>query len=191
LSNDSTTAGYLTPVGDSPPYDEDLERLISRWIRGVTGLDATLVYPRWTDPQKQIPKNGTTWCAFGITGIQEDFNPLMCRAKRTPNSGHETVSLILCFYGPQGLATATRFRDGLLVAQNNDELNRSGLTFLQHGRILNLPNSSITSGYAGTTSALTCVAKSSASTAFNRWSTRQCNFWRLKHGTGLTCFQCR
>ncbi|ORZ86400.1 hypothetical protein BS600_30125, partial [Klebsiella pneumoniae] len=32
---------------------------------------------------------------------------------------------------------ATRFRDGLLVSQNNDELNRSGLTFLQHGRILN------------------------------------------------------
>jgi hypothetical protein len=108
----------------------------------------------------------------------------------TEQWSHETVSLILCFYGPQGLAMATRFRDGLLVDQNNDELNRSGLTFLQHGRILNLPNSSITSGCAGTTSALTCVAKSPASTAFNRWSTRQCNFWRLKHGTGL-CFQCR
>ncbi|ORZ74139.1 hypothetical protein BS599_29940, partial [Klebsiella pneumoniae] len=26
----------------------------------MTGLAATLVYPRWTDPQKQIPKNGTT-----------------------------------------------------------------------------------------------------------------------------------
>ena len=49
------------------------------------------------------------------------------------------MSLILCFYGPQGLAMATRFRDGLLVSQNNDELNRSGLTLLQMGRILNLP----------------------------------------------------
>lgn len=140
MSNDSTTAGYLTPVGDSPPYDEDLERLISRWIRGVTGLAATLVYPRWTDPQKQIPKNGTTWCAFGITGIQEDFNPAYVQGEEnTEQWSHETVSLILCFYGPQGLAMATRFRDGLLVSQNNDELNRSGLTFLQHGRILNLP----------------------------------------------------
>ncbi|HDX9033766.1 TPA: hypothetical protein ROV54_002823, partial [Staphylococcus aureus] len=128
----------LTPIGDSPPYDEDLERLISRWIRGVTGLAATLVYPRWTDPQKQIPKNGTTWCAFGITGIQEDFNPAYVQGEEnTEQWSHETVSLILCFYGPQGLAMATRFRDGLLVSQNNDELNRSGLTFLQHGRILN------------------------------------------------------
>ncbi len=147
----------------------------------MTGLADTLVYPRWTDPQKQIPKNGTTWCAFGITGIQEDFNPAYVQGEEsTEQWSHETVSLILCFYGPQGLAMATRFRDGLLVSQNNDELNRSGLTFLQHGRILNLPNSSITSGCAGTISALTCAAKSSASTAFNRWSTRQCNFLEIK-----------
>lgn len=140
MSNDSTTAAYQTPVGDSPSYDEDLERLISRWIRGVTGLDATLVYPRWTDPQKQIPKNGTTWCAFGITGIQEDFNPAYLQGEESAEQwSHETVSLILCFYGPQGLAMATRFRDGLLVSQNNDELNRSGLTLLQMGRILSLP----------------------------------------------------
>ncbi|MCE0438686.1 hypothetical protein LVW23_24720 [Klebsiella pneumoniae] len=109
-------------------------------MRGVTGLAATLVYPRWTDPQKQIPKNGTTWCAFGVTGIQEDFNPAYVQGEEnTDQWSHETISLILCFYGPQGLATATRFRDGLLVAQNNEELNRSGLTFMQQGRILNLP----------------------------------------------------
>lgn len=140
MSNDSTTAGYLTPVGNSPPYDEDLERLISRWVRGVTGLAATLVYPRWTDPQQAIPKNGTTWCAFGITGIQEDSNPAYLQgAKSAEQWSHETVSLITCFYGPAGLAMATQFRDGMLVAQNNDELNRAGLTLMQQGRILNLP----------------------------------------------------
>ncbi|MDV0592625.1 hypothetical protein RZP54_27190 [Raoultella ornithinolytica] len=106
----------------------------------MTGLDKNVVYPRWTDPQIQIPKNGTTWCAFGITGIQEDFNPAYRQGEESAEQwSHETVSLILCFYGPQGLATATRFRDGLLVAQNNEELNRSGLTFMQQGRILNLP----------------------------------------------------
>ncbi|WP_410523987.1 phage neck terminator protein [Raoultella ornithinolytica] len=140
MSNDSTTPGYLTPTENGPAYDEELERLLSRWIRGVTGLDKNVVYPRWTDPQIQIPKNGTTWCAFGITGIQEDFNPAYRQGEESAEQwSHETVSLILCFYGPQGLATATRFRDGLLVPQNNDELNRSGLTFLQMGRIFNLP----------------------------------------------------
>lgn len=140
MSNDSTTRGYLTPADDGPDYDEDLEREISRWIRGVSGLPAERVYPRWTDPQRAIPKNGTTWCAFGITGIQEDFNPAYVQgAESAEQWSHETVSIISCFYGPAGLATATRFRDGMLVAQNNDELNRAGLTLMQQGRILNLP----------------------------------------------------
>lgn len=140
MSNDSTTAGYLTPAGAGPAYDEELEREISRWIRGLTGLPAKLVYPRWTDPQQAIPKNGTTWCAYGISGIQEDFNPAYLQgAESAEQWSHETVSLIVCFYGPAGLAAATQFRDGMLVAQNNDELNRAGLTFMQQGRILNLP----------------------------------------------------
>lgn len=140
MSDDSTTAGYLTPSGEQPAYDTDLERLISRWIRGVTGLDVSLIYPRWTDPQLTIPKNGTTWCAFGVTGIQEDFNPAYVQGEEIAEQwSHETISLILCFYGPQGLAAATRFRDGMLVPQNNDTLKQSGLTFLQQGRILNLP----------------------------------------------------
>lgn len=140
MSNDSTSAGYLTPAGAGPAYDEELEREISRWIRGLTALPAKLVYPRWTDPQQAIPKNGVTWCAFGITGIQEDFNPSYLQgAESAEQWSHETVSIITCFYGPSGLAAATQFRDGMLVAQNNDELNRTGLTFMQHGRILNLP----------------------------------------------------
>jgi hypothetical protein len=71
LSNDSTSHGYLTLVGDSPTYDEELEREISRWIRGVSGLPAALVFPRWTDPQPQIPKNCVTWCGFGITIVPQ------------------------------------------------------------------------------------------------------------------------
>ncbi|WP_407719991.1 phage neck terminator protein [Pluralibacter gergoviae] len=140
MSNDSTAPGYLTAAGAGPAYDEELEREISRWIRGLTALPAKLVYPRWTDPQQAIPKNGTTWCAFGITGIQEDFNPAYLQgAESAEQWSHETVSLITCFYGPAGLAMATQFRDGMLVAQNNDELNRAGLTLMQQGRILNLP----------------------------------------------------
>lgn len=140
MNNDSTAPGYLTPAGAGPAYDEGLEREISRWIRGLTGLPAKLVYPRWTDPQQAIPKNGTTWCAFGVTGIQEDFNPAyMQGAESAEQWSHETVSVIVCFYGPAGLTAATQFRDGMLLAQNNDELNRAGLTFMQQGRILNLP----------------------------------------------------
>ncbi|CAI1547534.1 Uncharacterised protein [Serratia liquefaciens] len=140
MSNDSTTPGYLTPTGSGPAYDEELERLLSRWIRGLTGLDKNVVYPRWTDPQIQIPKNGTTWCAFGITGVQEDANPAYIQGDESSEQwSHETVDILCCFYGPRGMSVVTQFRDGLFVSQNNDELKAIGLTLLDCGRIFNLP----------------------------------------------------
>ncbi|MDS0781335.1 hypothetical protein OSC13_25850, partial [Serratia marcescens] len=91
-------------------------------------MDAGDVYPRWTDPQPQIPKNGTTWCAFGITGVQEDANPAYIQgAENAEQWSHETIDILICFYGPQGMTVATRFRDGLFVSQNNDELKNSDL----------------------------------------------------------------
>ncbi|CAI1018021.1 phage neck terminator protein [Serratia ficaria] len=140
MANDSTTPGYLTPTGGGPAYDEHLERQLSRWIRGLTGLDKNVVYPRWTDPQIQIPKNGTTWCAFGITGVQEDAYPAYIQAEESAEQwSHETIDILACFYGPQGMSIAMQFRDGLFVSQNNDELQAIDLTLLDCGRILNLP----------------------------------------------------
>jgi len=140
LSNDSTTGGYLAPTGESPPYDADLERLISRWIRGVTGLDTALVYPRWTDPQKAIPQKGKTWCAFGITTIPDGDSPAFIQSEESTEQWiHETVEVLCCFYGPQGMSVAAQFKSAMLVPQNNAELNKSGLTLQQCGRIYNLP----------------------------------------------------
>lgn len=141
MSNDSTARGYLTPVGDSPEYDEELEREISRWIRGVSGLTVKHVLPRWTDPQQQIPKNGTTWCAFGITTVPLPGMPANVQVDENTSDqwAWESVTVILCFYGPQGASTATTFRAGLFVEQNNTELNRVGLSFSDAGTIYNLP----------------------------------------------------
>ncbi|MEB5973492.1 hypothetical protein MXF20_15540 [Pantoea dispersa] len=142
MSNDSTTPGYLTAVSDSPDYDEELERKISRWIRGVTGLDAKLVFPRWTDPQPQIPQNGTTWCAFGVTTLPRGGTPANVQVDddQSEQWTWEQVTVICCFYGPQGAKTATNFRDGISVDQNADALKReAGLSLIEFGTIWNLP----------------------------------------------------
>lgn len=142
MSNDSTTPGYLTAVGDSPDYDEDLERQISRWIRGVTGLDAKLVFPRWTDPQPNIPQNGITWCAFGVTTLPRGGTPANVQVDddQSEQWTWEQVTVICCFYGPQGAKTATNFREGISVDQNADALKReAGLSLIEFGTIWNLP----------------------------------------------------
>jgi len=142
LSNDSTSPGYLTPVGAEPDYDQELERQISRWIRGVTGLDADQVYPRWTDPQASIPKNGITWAAFGITTMPRDNMPaeIQVSDEQSEQWAWEQVTVLACFYGPQGAAVAARFRDGLYVEQNNTTLRAAaGLSLVDNGQIYNLP----------------------------------------------------
>ncbi|BDH45756.1 bacteriophage protein [Salmonella enterica subsp. enterica serovar Choleraesuis] len=140
-ANTSDQAGYLAPVDTSPAYDEALEREISRWIRAVSGLPDKMAIPRWTDPQPQIPAQGTNWCGFGIVDIQADDTPAIVSAGADADQQwrHETIVVLCCFYGPAGQATVTQFRDGLMVAQNNAELNRTTLTYLDCSRITPAP----------------------------------------------------
>ncbi|MGU3521580.1 hypothetical protein ACLBW2_00535 [Enterobacteriaceae bacterium C23F] len=141
MSNDSTTRGYLTPVGDGPKYDEELEREISRWIRGVSGLPAALVFPRWTDPQPDIPNNGITWCGFGITTVPQPLSQsdVQVSDEESEQWTWELVTVICCFYGPKGSGTASIFRSGIFVEQNNAELNRVGMSVREAGTIYSLP----------------------------------------------------
>lgn len=142
MSNDSTAPGYLTPVGTDPEYDQQLERQISRWIRGITGLDAARVYPRWTDPQSTIPKNGVTWCGFGIAMMPRPATPANVQVSEDESEQWtwEQVTVLCCFYGPQGAGMAARFREGIFVEQNADVLRRdAGLSLLDAGTIFNLP----------------------------------------------------
>ncbi|AUG99748.1 hypothetical protein CWC46_07880 [Prodigiosinella confusarubida] len=142
MSNDSTAPGYLTPVGDAPEYDEELEREISRWIRGVTGIDAKLVFPRWTDPQSSIPKNGITWVGFGITTNPLPDTPanVQVSEENSEQWTWEQVTVLCCFYGPHGSGMASLFRAGIAVEQNQDTLRQAaGLSLLEFGEIFNLP----------------------------------------------------
>lgn len=142
MNNTSTEPGYLTPVGPVPDYDIALEKKISQWVRGVTGINVNLVFPRWTDPQTQIPKNGTTWCEFGITvADQDDFQAdVQISDEQSEQWTWEKISIIFCFYGPQGNAMASLFRAGMFVEQNSNTLKaNTGLSLTDVTKILNLP----------------------------------------------------
>ena len=69
--NNTTQPGYLTPTSPVPQYDQELERELSRWIRGVSGLPDGMSRPRFTDPQPTIPELGTNWCGFNISDFQD------------------------------------------------------------------------------------------------------------------------
>lgn len=140
LSNDSTTPGYLTPVGDVPAYDQELELQISRWISGVTGMDPTLVYPGWTDPQPQAPASDTAWCTFDVATLPDAAAAASIQVsdEESEQWTWENVTVAARFYGPQAMSMSTCFRDGICVEQNQNALRSdAGLSLTGAGDITN------------------------------------------------------
>ncbi|CAI2418357.1 Uncharacterised protein [Serratia liquefaciens] len=140
-NNTSTQPGYLTPTASSQLDDEALERSLSDWVMGVTGLPDGHVRPRWTPIQPPLMPVEVNWCAFGITGFQADANPAFTN---TTDAGselwrHEVVECMASFYGPGSQRLVTIFRDGLTLTQNNDELKAIGLSLGSIGDIIPFP----------------------------------------------------
>ncbi|EGF3774562.1 hypothetical protein ICM46_003165 [Salmonella enterica] len=142
LSNNTSTArGWLTPTSGDPDYDEALDRLLSQWVRNVSGLPDGMVRPRWQKDQPPLLPVETNWCAFGVTGWPIDNSPAF--TNQTEEGAqlwrHEDFVAMVSFYGPGGMQIASRFRDGISVEQNNAELNQSDLSLVDYGDIVPFP----------------------------------------------------
>src|SRR5215472_15859820 len=66
---DSTTAGYLGPILGTGPVlqDDQWDDFLHDVLAGVSGLDPTMVRPRWQVVPPNVPDFKTDWLAFGIT----------------------------------------------------------------------------------------------------------------------------
>lgn len=133
--NTSATGGYLQPTSTGPAQDAELEDQIQAAIVGITGLAGSLVRPRWQQNPPKQPAINVNWCAFGITRQRSDnFN-----AVRHISAGdgsdqsitHETIELLVSFYGPAGQANAAAFKDGLQIPQNMEVLQSQGMAFYE------------------------------------------------------------
>lgn len=140
-NNSSTEAGWLTPFDDNALYNEGLNRLLSSWVCGVSGLPAKHVLPRWQRDQAPLPSPDTNWCAFGLIDITSEANPALINQSDESNElwQYETLTCMASFYGKDGMGYAARFRDGLMLGQNNAELNKSNLTLGSHSQITAFP----------------------------------------------------
>ncbi|MBH3107454.1 hypothetical protein I5P74_05640 [Serratia ureilytica] len=140
-NNTSTQAGYLTPVAPGPDYDEELERTLNRWVRGITSLPAGNVRPRWTPTQPPLMPADVDWCAAGISGFIGDDNPAFTRQAEDSAElwRHEVTECLASFYGPHSQRIASIFRDGLTLSQNNDQLIAVGLSLGSIGDIIPFP----------------------------------------------------
>lgn len=136
MPNTSATGGYLDPaVSPAPLEGQDLNRFLQQVVVGVTGLDGTLVRPRWQTVPSNIPQEATAWAAVGVLDRPSDTFPFVGHDVDGEGTDllirNETLSVQVSFYdtGTNGQADkfCALFRDGLSIAQNREVLLLGGM----------------------------------------------------------------
>lgn len=123
-----------------------LARFFQQLIVGITGLDGTLVRPRWQAEPGNVPDFGVAWCAAGIdTRVTQGFawEKLSADATYYTLDRQEELTLRCSFYDNGVDQTADQFaymlRDGLQLSQNREILTAAGLGFIATGAMRPLP----------------------------------------------------
>jgi hypothetical protein len=122
---DSRFAGYLGPVtpGPAPLEDDSWEDFLHDVFAGVTGLDPTLVRPRWQEEPPLRPDISVDWMAFGTHATRTDFVPVTYHLDNVGDGYDamqemEELDILCSFYGPNAEKYQSYCRRGLYVDQN-------------------------------------------------------------------------
>ena len=129
MANDSSTPGYVLPTGDAPTYDAALDAIFQQMIVGLTGMQGSLVRPRWQPVMPKQPEPNVDWCAIGVTLIDPDAGPAFVHDSTGDGQDvalrHESIDVLCSFYGPNAAANAALVRDAIAIPQNNNALEIS------------------------------------------------------------------
>lgn len=148
MTNSSATGGYLTPSPSPAPLeDAALYEALQAAVVGITGLDGTLVRPRWQPEPSLLPAEGTAWCAIGVTDRDADTYPYIGavpgNAAGYTMQRHEDFTLLCSFYdlGYNGQADtfAALLRDGLCIPQNQEILGLEGIFLVSDADLTPVP----------------------------------------------------
>lgn len=145
MSNDSTTAGFLTPEIE-PSADALLDSQLHDTIEGIVGrVDGSLIRPRWQPNPPTTPPFPTNWIAFGVVTAEPDVfayeghDPQFVTTdddqvdvSTTRVERDELLNVLISFYGPQAMANDARLRAGLDLSQNRALLHSMGIGFVEY-----------------------------------------------------------
>lgn len=145
--NDSSTGGYLVPLEPTAPTnDAALDGLFQAAIVGVTGLNGTMVRPRFQSEAPALPAFSVDWCAIGVIDIiPKTYGGIT----RDPNADGglgrdiqqvwEELKVLASFYGPNAQRYASQTRAAFQIAQNREALQAVGILFSAARKPLKVP----------------------------------------------------
>jgi hypothetical protein len=137
MANDSSTGGFLPPnPSPAPLQDAALADFFQGLVVGITGMEASLVRPRWQPEPPDMPVGD--WAAIGIMSRESDTFAYESWVGTDANGmaqlqRHEVLKLQVSFYGPNADDNCGLFKDGLQVSQNREvlQINNMGLVETQ------------------------------------------------------------
>lgn len=152
--NTSATGGVLLPApppAPTPLEGQELNRFLQQWVVGITGLDGTMVRPRYQAEPANIPIAGDAWAAIGVTERKADTYPYVKHDPVGPAGlgadylqRHEEFVMLCSFYdlGTNGLADlyASLLRDGTAIPQNLEILLAANMGFVKAGDMIAVPS---------------------------------------------------
>lgn len=141
MTNTSATGGYILPVDQAIPGGLSLEDFLVTVVVGITGIDGTLVRPRWQIEPPKEPAQTIDWAAVGVKNIASKGFAYIGPPSDSGSTmqQHEFAELVCSFYGPNSVTNATHFRDGLQISQNRDQLFLAGMGIRDISGITRVP----------------------------------------------------
>ena len=127
---------YLLPTSAAPLDDQALDRFLHDLFVGVTGIDPTLVRPRWTAEPGNMPAFNTSWIAQGITERRDDVvasQVLSSDGLSTTVSRNQELDCLTSVYGTTASTLQALIRDGLSLDQNREYINQYGFVLVKVG----------------------------------------------------------
>jgi hypothetical protein len=134
--NTSATGGYLAPSASNAKEDEVLRVFFQQMVSGITGIDGTMVRPRWQAEPPNMPSFGTDWAAIGVMKRVRDVNAYVAHKSVSDVNGNnigtdfvfrnEVMDVLCSFYGPNCEAKSELLAMGLEVDQNREVMQLAG-----------------------------------------------------------------
>jgi hypothetical protein len=135
-------AEYLLPLDSPLPLEgDDLEDAVQGAVAGITGLDPTLVRPRFQPNAPALPDFHVEWAAVGLSRTSPDAFAFVRQldAETAELQRDCRVEMLASFYGPRGNAVANRFVDGLQIEANRFALKAAGIKVNWTGDVMSAP----------------------------------------------------
>ena len=125
----------LQPLGPAV-YGEALENLVQQYLVSISGVEPSLVRPRWQPDPPRAPGFDVDWLAVGVENIARSWQPYQWIRTLVRR---ETITVALTAYGPNSMGLVALIQDNIQQSLNHGVLSENGLKYIRSTDIVAAP----------------------------------------------------